>query len=69
MTVDESDGMRRRVCVAASLSYLSFFGAQARKLSLPRSLGLAEGGLTRHTRTSDGDAATEVFERILRVLG
>lgn len=59
--------MRRRVRAAARLR--SFVPAQARKLSLPRPLGWAEGLLTRRARKSDGDAAFyRRLERILRVL-
>ena len=50
MRVDGSEGMRHRARAAASLSL--FWAAQAivRKLSLPGSLGWAEGALKRHSR-------------------
>ena len=53
--------MRRRVCAAASPVFFS--AAQARKISLPGSLGWAEGALKCHVR--DGDASTAI--KVLRI--
>ena len=62
--------MHRRVRAARQPLFLFVYGQQAEKLSLSASsLGWAEGALKRHARGSDGDAAIEVLELLLRVLG
>ena len=58
MRVARSDGLRRRVLAAASLSFL--LAAQAWKPFPPESLRWAEGASKCRARSSDGDGAIEL---------